>query len=180
MNKILRMSLRSQLLISLVVAIVFSAVNVTRQPLILVLTFVLALVGTFVLDIEYPLYAYVFEGGKEFSINLRAYISHRDFKGALNYIIYNNDKVEDKSLNSALFQMVFAALTLFVAYAELSPLIKVLVYSVFANSIYRMLESYFVGTLKDWFWEFKNAPGKGGVAIYSAIMIAVLILSFII
>ncbi len=174
------LSLRTQVLISLVVAIVFLAAIVERSPVDIFLIFVAALLGTFVLDTEYPLYAYIFEPEKNFSKNLKNFVKDKDYLGALKYVFYNRDEVVDKSLNSALFQIIFAVLTVLVAYTSKSNLVTVFVFSIFANSIFKMWEHYFNGQSDEWFWALKNKPEKNGVVAYSVAMIIVLAVSFIV
>jgi len=36
------------------------------------------------------------------------------------------------------------------------------VLSIFANSIYKLIECYFNGTTKEWFWAIKGTPKKKG------------------
>jgi hypothetical protein len=67
-----------------------------------------------------------------------------------------------------------------VAYTATSKIVAVLVFSVFANSIFKMWEHYFNGQTDEWFWAFKNKPDKKNVILYSIVMIAVLAVSFFI
>lgn len=180
MDKKTLLSLRTQLLISAVVAIVFLAVVVERSAINVFLIILACFLGTFALDLEYPLYAYLFEPEKGFSKNLQGYVKDKDYKGALKYIFYNRGDVVDKSLNSALFQIIFAVLTVLVAYTSTSNVVTALVFSIFANSIFKMWEHYFNGQTDEWFWALKNKPDKNGIVMYSAAMILVLVVSFII
>jgi len=43
-----------------------------------------------------------------------------------------------------------------------------------------MWEHYFNGQTDEWFWALKNKPDKKGVILYSAAMIMVLVVSFLI
>ncbi|KKS30966.1 hypothetical protein A2380_04025 [candidate division WWE3 bacterium RIFOXYB1_FULL_43_24] len=180
MDKKPSLSLQTQLIISAVVAIVFLAAVVERSAINTVFIILASLLGTFVLDIEYPLYAYLFEPEKGFSKNFKNYIKDKDYKGALKYVFYNRGDVVDKSLNSALFQIIFAVLTILVAYTSTSRIVTALVFSVFANSIFKMWEHYFNGQTDEWFWALKNKPDKKGVIVYSAALILVLVVSFLI
>ncbi|AHB40555.1 TPA: hypothetical protein DHW62_02795 [candidate division WWE3 bacterium] len=180
MDKKSVLSLRTQFIISAVVAIVFLATVVERSTISAVFTVLASLLGTLVLDLEYPLYAYFFEPERGFSKNFRNYVKDKDYKGALKYVFYNKGDVVDKSLNSALFQIIFAVLTVLVAYTSTSRIVTALVFSIFANSIFKMWEHYFSGQTDEWFWALKNKPDKKGVILYSAAMIAVLVVSFLI
>ncbi|HAI62708.1 MAG: hypothetical protein UU64_C0012G0013 [candidate division WWE3 bacterium GW2011_GWF2_41_45] len=174
------LSLQTQFIISAVVAIVFLASVVERSAVNAVFIVLASLLGTIVLDLEYPLYAYLFEPEKGFSKNFKNYIKDKDYRGALKYVFYNRGDVVDKSLNSALFQIIFAVLTILVAYTSTSRIATALVFSVFANSIFKMWEHYFNGQTDEWFWALKNKPDKKGVIVYSAAMILVLVVSFLI
>ena len=81
MDKKSVLSLRTQFIISAVVAIVFLATVVERSTISAVFTVLASLLGTLVLDLEYPLYAYFFEPERGFSKNFRNYVKDKDYKG---------------------------------------------------------------------------------------------------
>lgn len=180
MDKKSVLSLQTQFIISAVVAVVFLAAVVESSVVNIVFIVLASFLGTFVLDLEYPLYAYFFEPEKGFSRNFKNYIKDKDYRGALKYVFYNKGDVVDKSLNSALFQIIFAVLTVLVAYTSSSRIVTALIFSIFANSIFKMWEHYFNGQTDEWFWALKNKPDKKGVILYSAAMIIVLVVSFLI
>ncbi|HBY10177.1 TPA: hypothetical protein DEP93_02735 [candidate division WWE3 bacterium] len=180
MDKKSVLSLQTQFIISAVVAVVFLAAVVESSVVNIVFIVLASFLGTFVLDLEYPLYAYFFEPEKGFSRNFKNYIKDKDYRGALKYVFYNKGDVVDKSLNSALFQIIFAVLTVLVAYTSSSRIVTALIFSIFANSIFKMWEHYFNGQTDEWFWALKNKPDKKGVILYSAAMIMVLVVSFLI
>ena len=180
MDKKSVLSLQTQFIISAVVAVVFLAAVVESSVVNIVFIVLASFLGTFVLDLEYPLYAYFFEPEKGFSRNFKNYIKDKDYRGALKYVFYNKGDVVDKSLNSALFQIIFAVLTVLVAYTSNSRIVTALIFSIFANSIFKMWEHYFNGQTDEWFWALKNKPDKKGVILYSAAMIMVLVVSFLI
>ena len=180
MDKKSVLSLQTQFIISAVVAVVFLAAVVESSAVNIVFIVLASFLGTFVLDLEYPLYAYFFEPEKGFSRNFKNYIKDKDYRGALKYVFYNKGDVVDKSLNSALFQIIFAVLTVLVAYTSSSRIVTALIFSIFANSIFKMWEHYFNGQTDEWFWALKNKPDKKGVILYSAAMIMVLVVSFLI
>lgn len=178
MDKKPSLSIQTQFLISLVVAVAFLAATVERDLIQGVFILIASITGTIVMDLEYFLYAYVFEPGKGFSKNLRQYITDKDYRGALKYVYYNKNEVVDKSINSALFQIIFGVLTLLVAFTSTTSVLTAFIFSIFANSIYKMWEHYFSGQSNEWFWAFKTKPKERGVVVYSILMIGLLALSF--
>lgn len=175
MEKKLATSYSTQLLVSITTGIAVIAGTIARSLAEILLILVGALLGTFVLDLEYLLYAYFFEPQKDFSVNLKAYIKHKDFIGAIKYIKQHPDDIKDKSLNSALFQLVMIPLLIYISYATTNYFVKALAFSTYANSIYRMVESYYLQKSAEWFWALKNKPDKRGLIAYSIILILVLI-----
>lgn len=162
------------LLTSTVVAMAILALRVSQNPIEISLILLGAFISVFVLDLDYFLYAYFIETDSDFSRNLRAYFSHRDFSGGLAYLASHKDYIEDKALNSAIFQIALALLSIFLAFSNTNIFLKTIVYSTFANSIYRSIESYIEFGPKYWFWSIKNKPSREIFVIYLIFMILVL------
>lgn len=163
------------LLLSITLTIVLLAMGVVRNPIDIFATVLGCLLGTFILDSEYVLYAYIFDADSDYSKNIRGYIDHKDYKGLLVYIETHRNDLKDKSLNSALFQAILAPICIFAVYASTSYFIKAFVLSVFLNSIYKLIEVYFEGDLKDWFWAVKSKPNKQGFLLYTISLVGILI-----
>lgn len=163
------------LALSLTVSIVILAVGTVRNPIDITAVLLGGLLGTFVLDLEYVLYAYLLEPSREFSKTLLSYIKHRDIKNALLHIHHNKNQVTDKSLNSALFQIVLGFLCIFVITSTRVLFAKALVLSTFASTVYKLLEHYFDNKIDEWFWSFKTKPNKQQVQTY--IIGAILVLA---
>ncbi|HLD51379.1 hypothetical protein A3K34_00265 [candidate division WWE3 bacterium RIFOXYC1_FULL_40_10] len=155
------------LLIAITLGVVLSAVKVAKEPLLLAMIFAGVLLGTLVLELEYVLYAFVFEPHTPFAENLTSFIKHGDFANAAKYVEYHKHEITDKSLNSAVFQVIIGLMAIFVISSDVSILIKAFVLSIFANTIYKLAESYFENKLHDWFWVLKNTPSRSGVVLYS-------------
>lgn len=162
-------------LISLTVAMVLIAIIVARAPIEIAGILIGSFIGTFFLDIEYFLSAYLFEPQTPFSQTLMGFVKHKDFLNAVAYINYHKDEIKDKSLNSAVFQVVIAAISIFIAFASVSFLFKALIFSIYANSIYRFSEAYFQQKTDDWFWALKTKPTKRGTVIYAIGLIVILV-----
>lgn len=163
------------LLLSFAVFVVLLALRVEREPLTIALLFLGANLGTFVLDLDYIIHAYFTEPDTDFSKTLKGYIKHFDLAGALNYINYHKREIKEKTLNSALFQVVIGGLMLFVLAAPTSIFLKTLLVSTFINSLYRMAEEYFEHDIKEWFWAIDVNLGRKTLAVYTAIMLSILL-----
>jgi hypothetical protein len=159
------------LLISITLGVVITALGVVREPLQIAFIFLGTFLGTFVLDLEYLLNAVFIEPERDFSKTLIAFIKHNDFLNAAKHIQYHKDEFKDKSLNSALFQIIIGLFCIFVIYSTESFFAKALVLSVFANSIYVMFEYYYQDKMDEWFWTFKAKPSKQGVIYYIGALI---------
>ena len=166
-----------QILVTVALIIVIISTNVVRSPLAVFLIVLGALLGTFVLDLDYVVYAFFLEPEKPFSVNLKGFIEHKDLSGALNHIYYNKEEVKEKTLNSVLFQIALAGTTVFVAASSSSLLMKALIISAFANSIYKMADYYFDGKSEQWFWALKKLPTENGILVYGLVLVLVLVYS---
>lgn len=155
--------------------IVLVAVKVEREPLAFTGIILGSLLGTFILDLDYIIYAYFLEPGQDFSKTLTAFIKHGDLLNALTYINYHKHNIKDKILNSGLFQIVLGASLFFVASSNTAIFVKALVFSAFVNSLYRLAESYFENRVDDWFWALKNKPTKQVLVVYSTVLLGVFI-----
>jgi hypothetical protein len=161
--------------ISLALFLVILALKILRDPFDIVFLLSGCLLGTLVLDLEYVIYAYFLEPQKDFSKTIIAFLKHGDLGTAAQYIYFHKDEITDKSLNSAIFQIVIGAMSIFVATAGVSFFIKGLVLSIFANTIYKLSEHYFENKTDEWFWTFKSKPKKQGVMLFTISMIGVFI-----
>ena len=163
------------LLISLVLSVVLVALNPSKPAFSFTQIFLGAFIGTFFLDIEFFLYAYIFEPETDFSKTLLGFVKHGDFVNAFLYINYHRDEVKDKSINSGVFQVVMALVCISVVLATTYVLMKTLVLSIFANSMYRFAECYYKGNIDEWFWALKKTPGKQALFLYAVGLVGVLV-----
>lgn len=166
---------KTPLLLSITLAIVLISLNVLKTPFIIAATILGTVLGTFILDLDYIIYAYFTDPEKDFSRDLRGFVKHKDYSNALNHIFHNKDNIGEKTLNSAIFQIVFAGVTIFTLASTAGFFAKSLVLSVFANSIYKALDQFYAGRVKDWFWALKTVPNKNGFYLYIATLVMVLV-----
>lgn len=165
------------LLASAVICISLIALLVVKEPFVIGLIIVGCLAGTFILDLDYFIYAYFTDTDKDFSKTFRAFIKHGDLTNAFNYLEIHKSSIQDKILNSGLFQIALAASSLIVVAARTNALVQALVLSAFLNSIYRMYEYYFKDQIDDWFWAFKFKLDKKFIVIYSLVLLGILFFS---
>ncbi len=169
------------LLVSLTLFIALMALLVMRDPVNIFLAILGCFMGAFILDLDYIIYAYFTDPEKTFSETLRGYIKHGDYPNVFSYIYYHRDDVEEKTLQSVLFQVVLAGLTFFIVFAPLSVFAKALILSTYANSLYRLAELLARGNYKEWFWVLKEKPSERGVKLYigASLILLLIVLQFL-
>ena len=167
------------LLLAVFVSAAILALTVQKDPLQIALVILGALAGAFFLDLDYIIHAYFLEPESDFSKSVQGYVRHKDVKGLASYIYYHKNDLKEKTLNSAIFQLVLGGASVLVVSSTASNFAKALVISAFVNSLYRLAEQHFeYKNTADWFWAFKTKPDKVGLTIYSTLLVGVLILSF--
>lgn len=154
------------LLVSLTVFVIILALATLKNPIIILSTFLGALLGTFFLDLDYIIYAYFTDTDKDFSQTLKGYFKHKDYANAVSHIYYHREDLKEKTLHSVLFQVVIAGFALFMIFAPLNFFAKALVISTYVNSLYRLAEKYFKDEAEDWFWVLKDKPSRKQIKIY--------------
>lgn len=159
------------LLLSATLAVVLLAFNVITDPFIIAAIVLGSFLGTFLLELDYYIYAYFVEPEGDFSRSLRGYVKDRDFANATNYIYANKSAVTEKTLNSVMFQVVLVALAFYVAYATPYLFVAAFVLSAFLNSVYKYIESYLDGTYSEWFWVLKIKITREGAIIYAGLLV---------
>ena len=120
-----------------------------------------AIIGIFILDLDYFIHAYLLEPKSEVSNLVKDYIKDRDIMGAFNYIILHSDRFENKTLNSLVFQVALSIFSMLIVIDPGVPfLIKAMVISTLLNTIFRFYYFYLQGYGNDWFWILKKVPNK--------------------
>ena len=166
-----------QFLVTITLIIVIVSTKVFKTPQIIVATSLGAILGTFLLELDYFVYAYFLEPEKSFSKDLKGFMQHKNLPGALNHIYYNKESVKEKTLNSVLFQIALAAISIFITSSTSSLFLKTFILSAFANSIYKMADYYFENKSDQWFWALKKMPNENGILVYGLILVLVLVYS---
>ena len=162
---------KTPLLLSFTLGIILVAVSVQREPIQIAIIFLGAILGAILLDLDYFINAYFIDPASDFSRTIRGFLKHGDFVNALGFINYNKSQLKEKTLNSAMFQLVLAAAAYFVVTASLSLFLKALLLSTFVNSVYRMAEEYHNDpTLSEWLWILNTKLTKQGVLAYAGAM----------
>lgn len=163
---------RVPLLLSLTLGITIVALNVEKEVINLGYIFLGVILGTFTLDLDYIIHAFFIEPEKQQSLVLKDYIQHRDFAGLLNYIVQHEKEFEEKTLNSALFQIVLGAATIFVITSTIGLFLKAFILSSFLNSIYRFFKAYLRNETEEWFWSIKVETSPTNIYIFLLILLA--------
>ena len=102
------------LLLSITLAVTLIALRVERNSLTIAFIILGSLLGTVILDLDYIIYAYFLEPNHDFSKTLKTFIHHKDYSNTLAFIHFHKNDLQDKILNSALFQGVLAGAAIFV------------------------------------------------------------------
>lgn len=160
------------LLLSLTLFAAFLAIKVERNVLNIALILAGSLLGTFLLDLDYIIHAYFVEPEKQSSNLIKDYIKHKDYLGLLVFGQTHKSDFEDLTLNSSLFQLILGGASVFVMTSGISIFLKVLIASAFLNSIYRFLEEYMKGNVKNWFWSFKMDTKPTNIYLYVLMLLA--------
>jgi len=168
---------RLQIVISLSLMVVLISQVYRNGYLELLLIVFGCLLGTFFLDLDYFINAYLIDSETEFAKLLKDYVKNKDFLGAFNYTIYHANEIKNKTLNSAIFQVCMAIFSLYLVRNPVSTFYKALVISILLNSIYRFFYFYIQNEHQDWFWVLKETPGKIFIGIYNFILILIVGLS---
>ena len=166
-----------QSIVTLTLIIVIVSTKIIKTPTHIFLTALGAFLGTFVLELDYFVYAYFLEPEKSFSKTLKGFMQHKDLGSALNHIYFNKEEVKEKTLNSVLFQIALAGASIFVASSSTNLFLKSFILSIFANSIYKMADYYFDNKSDQWFWALKKVPTENGILTYGVMMVLVLVYS---
>lgn len=134
--------------------------------------FVGAILGIFILDLDYFIHAFLLEPKSQVSNLIKTYIKDKDIIGAFNYIILHSDQFENKTLNSLVFQVALSIFSMLIVIDPGVPfLIKAMVISTLLNTIFRFYYFYFQGFGNDWFWILKKIPNKYVVFVINLIVL---------
>lgn len=165
------------LILSVTLSIVLIALGVERQ--ILTITGILfgSLLGTFVLDLDYIIQILFIEPDHQYAGVIKEYLKHKDILGTINFIAHHRHEFHQRALNSALFQIVFGALTLFVVTSVTNPFLKTLILSTFLNSIYRFVEEFLEDRPNNWFWSINMDTKPLNIYIYLIFLLIALVYS---
>jgi len=165
---------RIPFILAISLGVVILSTNFRGTSFDIFLLFLGVIFGMFFLDLDYFLQAYILEPEDNFSKLLRDYIKSKDIPGAFNYIIYHADEVENKTLNSAMFQFAIMFFSVFIVRSDISIFFKALVLSTQLNTIFRFFYFYFQGHGKDWFWILKNEPHKSIIFGFNLLVLLIL------
>lgn len=163
------------LLLSLTLGIVIIALRIEENPLNTLLIFLGTFIGTFILELDYFINAYIYDPHSHFAIQLKELINQKNYAGVITHIKTNRFTEMEKILHGAFFQVIVGLIALFLSVPSQNPLGLALVTSVFIQTFYKMYEEYEKHhSLTHWFWILKKKPSKLDQSIYTVAMIVLL------
>lgn len=153
---------KSPLLLSLALSVVLITARLESNILYIILIFLGAFLGTFLLEIDRLLTFLIFEPKSNLSLEFRGLIKERNFEGALTF--FEKQKPVNGGntlLKSAVFQVILAILSLYICATTVNPFAPALVLSAFSQSFYYQLRDYQEKSdISDWFFVLKERPTK--------------------
>ncbi len=168
-----------KILVSITLSIVLIALRVEKAPINIIAACVGALLGTFMLELEYIIAAYWTDPDSEFSPNFRELISQGNYATAIIYARKHGYSLKQRTLHSVLFQLVLAFLLYYLVTSFASLLSIALVLSIYIQTFYAMYEENDeTHSIVSWFWILKKQPSKGTQILYLLAMVAVLVYIF--
>ena len=148
------------LLISLTLSIVIIALRVEKNPVNIGLIVLGALIGSFVLKLEYFMYAYWNEPNASFSESFKEFIKAKNYQGLIAFVEVNKYDLHQRILHSVLFQVLLAFTALYLVTSS-GIFGAALVLSTLVQSFYEMYtEHEDKHTSTNWFWILKQTPSK--------------------
>ena len=165
------------LLVSITTTIVLVALTTQREPLTIILMFLISILTIAVVDLDYIFHSYFFDQELDFSKNFKTYIKEKSYVKAILYANENEHLIKEKTIHSALFQSLFAIFTIFVSFSDANILLKTGALAVYTNLLYKYIEYSYTKDLEGWFWAFKIKKFEEVSVFYTTGLILLLILS---
>jgi len=155
------------LLLALVLFILILALRLETHPINILWILVGCLLGSFLLDLDYYLFAFLVEPSHHFSIRVKEFFNQKNLVGMVAYVSTHTDVLPRLTLHSALFQVIMAIVVLYVLTSSASVFGQAFVLSGFLASIYKISDQYFkTNNVDSWFWILKEKPTKKFIKIY--------------
>jgi len=169
------------LFLSLIFTIISLALRLESHLLNAIYFLVGAFFGTFFLDLDYFLFAYITEPDHYFSKELKKLIGRKNIPDIVSYVDTHKAEMGDSVLHSALFQGILVILSFYVVSSTGNIFMKALVMTAMLQSFYRQFKEYEKkGNLDDWFWMLTEKPHKNFLTWYFAIIGFIFLYSFLI
>lgn len=169
-------------LIALVIGLALIALGGITNPVDVVLALLGAISGMFIIDLEYPIHAYLVDPGAESSRHIKQYVQSKNIKGFIDYLNNNEYNFGEMSIRSLLFQGILLIFTFYTVVTRPWAFAVAAILSICANLIYvQLVELAQTKTLKRWFWIYNGEfPEKFFTAyIVGLILVFVFIFAFV-
>lgn len=166
------------LLLSFVLAVVVLALRLETNPINMAWILLGCILGSFLLDLDYYLFAFLVEPSHHFSIRVKEFFNQKNLLGMVVFVSTHTDSLSRLTLHSALFQVIMAVVVLYVLTSSSSVFGQAFVLSGFLASIYKISDQYFrTKNVDNWFWILKEKPTKRFLQIYFASLVIVFVYS---
>lgn len=168
------------LLISLVVMLCILALNAESNPFSILFIILGALIGIFLLDLEYLLTAYVVDPDAQMSKQLKAEVVG---KNIFSYARFLNDyeyEFKNLAMRSVVFHVLLLIFGYYIVITQSFVLAQAIVLSMLANILYfELMEILSKGNLDRWAWIYNGDVTKKVSFIYWSICLLFFLLLFI-
>lgn len=166
------------LLLSFVLAIVIVVLRLESNFLNITYIILGSFLGTFLLDLDYLVFAFFAEPNHHTSIRIKEFVAQRNYLGVFGYIATHKDSFPRPTLHSAFFQVILAVTVFYVLTSSDSIFGKAFVLSGFLQSVFYLGDMWMRERNVDkWFWVLKEKPTKRFFYAYFISCFAVFIYS---
>ena len=149
---------RYPLFLSAILGVVVFTLRLERSVVNIFLIFLGAFLGTFLLDLDYLIFAYFTEPTHHFSRRIKEFVGQGNLAGLANYVRYHQEAMGRQILHSALFQVLLAITCFYVLSSSTSIIGGMICLAAYAQSFYEQFRDAQRGVLRDWFWILKDEP----------------------
>ena len=164
-------------LIALVVGLAAVVLGGVASWITAVWAFFGAIIGIFIIDMEYVLNAYVIDPSTEVSGFIRELIHKKDYKGYFNFLNNNEYKFKDLAIHSTFFVILLAGFALYTSVGSYWIFAKTLTVTMYAMLVYEsIIELARTKTLKRWFWFYNGEISYRASVVYCACLVGILVL----
>lgn len=146
------------LFLATILSIVVFALRVEKSAINILLIFLGAYLGVFLLDLDYFIFTYLTEPEHHFSRRIKEFVRQGNFGGLCQHLRHHQEEMGQQILHSALFQVLLAITCFYVLSSSTSIVGGMLALSALSQSFYEQFRDARAGKLRGWFWILKEKP----------------------